>query len=33
MVFLNSCELFWYLNEVIDKKMEEKPPFDIDVNI
>lgn len=33
MIFLTSIELFSFLNEVIDKKMEEKSPFDIDINI
>lgn len=33
MVFLNSIELFPYLIKVLDKKIEEKDPFDINVNI
>lgn len=33
MIFLNSIELFPYLNKVIDEKLDEKDCYDIEVNI
>lgn len=33
MIFLNYIELFKYLNDTIDSKLEEKDCYDIEVNI
>lgn len=33
MIFLNAIELFPYLNEIMEKKLCEKDPCDIEVNI